>query len=656
MQVCASDSLLIAFLADELPPADRDELARHLAGCSTCRKRADQITIAPAGVARSGAADRRKSAKDNYATAAESGVVRPPSPDDASAYATWAPTEEQIAEQSRGAAPELAGYEIVRELGRGGMGVVYEARQLALHRTVAMKVVLNGAHSSRRELARFYAEAELIARLQHPNIVQIFDVGKAAYPYLVLEFAAGGSLSRHLNGTPLSAKAAARIVQTLAGAVHVAHGSGVVHRDLKPANILLFPDDPTAPNPAACDSTDSQDAIFRSTLKIADFGLAKRCEEEAEGSAATLAPGLTGSGEVLGTPSYMAPEQAAVPSQPVGRPADIYSLGAILYELLTGRPPFRGETALETILQVQHNEPVPVTALQPKVSRDLDTICMKCLRKDPVARYASALDLAADLDRFQRGEPILARPISLPRKVWRWTRKHPVAAGLLAAGLLAPIVAATLLSLLSARLVQSTALDSAKQQAEVLEEANGVYTRIVQRTKDNGFAVNIAVPPTPGTVPLSVPATFLHDIGEQLGTTSPSGIQVRQYSDYPFSFRTDGGPRDEFERTALVRLRDCGGHEAYHEFAELDGKRVVRYAQARILRHDCVECHNTHPESPKKDWQEGDVRGVLEIIRPLDKDEARVGDALRFALLVSACVSVLLIAGSLLAVRLGRRT
>ena len=311
---------------------------------------------------------------------------------------------------------------------------------------------------------------------------------------------------------------------------------------------------------------------------------------------------------------------------------------------------------LDTILQVQHNEPVPVTALQPKVPRDLETICMKCLRKDPKARYGSALDLAADLERFEGGEPIQARPIGVLRKAWRWTRRHPVAAGVLSAGLLAPIVAAILLSLLSARLVRSTALDSAKQQAEVLEEANGVYTRIVQRTKDDGFAVNITVPPTPGSVPLSIPATFLHDIGEQLGTTSPSGIQVRQYSEYPFPWRKDGGPRDDFERTALARLRETGGQETYHEFAEMDGKRFVRYAQARILRHDCVECHNTHPESPKKDWKEGDVRGVLEIIRPLDKDETRVSDALRLVLFVSAALSVLLIAGSLLAVRFGRRT
>jgi hypothetical protein len=216
-------------------------------------------------------------------------------------------------------------------------------------------------------------------------------------------------------------------------------------------------------------------------------------------------------------------------------------------------------------------------------------------------------------------------------------------------------VALIALSLLSARLVRSSALESAAQQAELLEEANNEYSRIVARVEQAHYPVNKAVPPTPGTVPLSIPATFLHDVGEQLAQTSRTGVKVRQYSDYPFPWRADGGPRDEFERAALQRLRRSEGRETAHEFTEIGGQRVVRYAQARVMKRTCVECHNTHPQSPRRDWQEGDVRGVLVIVRPLDKDEARVGGALHLALLLSAVVSGLLLGGSLFLVRAGRR-
>jgi hypothetical protein len=240
-------------------------------------------------------------------------------------------------------------------------------------------------------------------------------------------------------------------------------------------------------------------------------------------------------------------------------------------------------------------------------------------------------------------------------KLWRWARRHPAPAGLLAAGLLAPVVALITLSLLSARLVRSSALESAAQQAELLEQANKEYSRIVQRVEKANFPVNKTVPPTPGTVPLSIPATFLHDLGQQLRLTGRTGVTVRQYSDYPFPWRKDGGPRDEFERKALRRLRQSKGQESAHEFTELDGERVVRYAQARIMERSCVECHSTHDQSPRKDWRVGDVRGVLEIIRPLGKDEARVSEALRLALLLSAVVSALLLGGSMLVVWSGRR-
>jgi serine/threonine protein kinase len=546
---------------------------------------------------------------------------------------------------SEGELPVVPGYEIIEQLGRGGMGIVYRARQLGLQRIVALKMILTGFQAGPKDLARFRAEAAALARLKHPNIVQIYDFGEAAgRPYFAFEFVAGGSLSEHLQGTPQPVGPAAKLVETLARSVHAAHLNGVIHRDLKPANILL--------------RNETQDfSPFASRLAslvpmITDFGLAKCIDGDGEG---TDLHGHTATGELLGTPSYMAPEQAMVPRHPVGPPADVYALGAILYELLTGRPPFNGGTPLATILQVLHNEPVSVTSLQPQVPQDLETICHKCLRKEPHKRYGNALELAEDIQRFVRDEPIRARPVMPMEKAWRWTRRNPVATGLLAAGLLAPVVALIALSFLSAGLVRSIARESAAQQAELLEEATREYSRTVQRVVQSGYPVNKTVPPTLNTVPLSIPATFLHDVGEQLAQNSKTGVKVRQYSDYPFPWRKNGGPRDDFERKALQRLRESKGQETVYEFTELDGQRVVRYAQARIMQKTCVECHSTHPQSPRKDWKVGDVRGVLEIIRPLDRDEARVGEALRMALLLSAVVSGLLLGGSMLVVAVGRR-
>jgi tetratricopeptide (TPR) repeat protein/tRNA A-37 threonylcarbamoyl transferase component Bud32 len=307
--------------------------------------------------------------------------------------------------------PTLPGYEIICELGRGGMGVVYKARQLKLNRLVAIKMILAGEHAGRVALERFCREAEAVARLQHPNIVQIHEVGEhRGLPYFSLEYVEGGSLAQQLT-RPRSARQAAELIEKLARAVHAAHEHGVIHRDLKPANVLLTAD---------------------GTPKITDFGLAKRLDGESD---------QTQTGTIMGTPSYMAPEQAAGKVKDVGRSTDVYALGAILYELLSGQPPFKAATPLDTLRQVLHEEPLIPNRLKAGVPRDLETIALKCLNKDCHRRYPTAAALADDLRRFLAGEPILARPIGSAERLWRWCQRNPkLAVAVAAIGLLLVVV------------------------------------------------------------------------------------------------------------------------------------------------------------------------------------------------------------------------
>jgi WD40 repeat protein len=299
--------------------------------------------------------------------------------------------------------PSVAGYHVLGELGRGGMGVVYKARQTRLNRLVALKMIRDGLLAGPDHLARFRLEASAVARLQNPHIVQIYEIGEQdGRPYFSLEYVDGGNLAQKLAGVPMPPDQAAELVVTLAQAVHYAHRQGIIHRDLKPGNVLL---------------------TLGGLVKITDFGLAKQLEAE-------VFLTHTASSVLLGTPSYMAPEQAWGKAREVGPAADVYALGAILYECLTGQPPFLAPRLLETLEQVRSRDPVPLRRLQAKVPRDLETICLKCLQKEPHKRYESANALADDLTRFLRGEPVRARPTSAWERTLKWVRRRPTTAAL----------------------------------------------------------------------------------------------------------------------------------------------------------------------------------------------------------------------------------
>jgi serine/threonine-protein kinase len=311
-------------------------------------------------------------------------------------------------EAAAGAMPRDFGpYELVREIGRGGMGVVYEARQKDLDRVVAVKMILAGHLASPELVRRFHAEAKAAARLRHANIVHIHEVGQLhGQDYFAMEYIDGESLAQRIAGGPLDAATAVRLTATVARAVSHLHQQGIVHRDLKPSNILL----------------DAGGQPY-----VSDFGLAK-----------IFAPGsdMTATGVITGTPSYMAPEQALGRRAEIGPAADVYSLGAILYELLTGVPPFRAESPLDTLMQVLSSDPPMPRSLNRHIPRDLELICLKCLAKEPGERYASAAALADDLDRFARGEVLEVRPPTLPQRFWSWTRRQPALASRLGALLL----------------------------------------------------------------------------------------------------------------------------------------------------------------------------------------------------------------------------
>jgi serine/threonine protein kinase/WD40 repeat protein/Tfp pilus assembly protein PilF len=448
---CVTEQAIEAFLLGELPEDPSRSVSEHLAGCPVCEALAQRLDLRVNPVIR--CLRRARSPEPDPATTAVPPGVN----------STQRPTPGPPRRPPDAPVPRIPGYELLHELGRGGMSLVYKARQAHPGRLVALKMILAGGHVDAERRARFLAEADALARLQHPNIVQIYEAGEHdGLPFLALEYVDGGSLGEYLGGAPQPPRDAAAVLETVARAVHYAHERGVVHRDLKPANILLRRKSEIR-NPKSEEDggviSDFGFGISDFDPKITDFGLAKQER-----------PDLTATGAVLGTPSYMAPEQATGDNLAVGPAADVYALGAILYELLTGRPPFRGATALDTLEQVRSQEPVAPSQLQPRLPRDLGTICLKCLEKEPRKRYASAQELADDLRRFLTDRPIRARRSRLPEHAWRWCRRNPLVAGLLTAVAVLLIGVAAVSTVAALRLNESLVqTQSAERQARLRE-------------------------------------------------------------------------------------------------------------------------------------------------------------------------------------------
>ncbi|WP_020465699.1 protein kinase domain-containing protein [Singulisphaera acidiphila] len=413
---CPSRSRLSEFNLGRLPEEDLEAIAEHLERCGRCEAALKELDGEPDAVV---ASLRGLSALNGM-------PYQPSSP-------MTLPTR-------------LGSYEVLSELGRGAMGIVYQARHSELRRVVALKMLLGGEFAREENRTRFRAEAEAVARLQHPNIIQIFELGEwrandlgPPCPYLTLEFVDGGNLGSRLAGNPQSPALAAQWLLTLAHAVHYAHGQGIVHRDLKPSNVLLTAD---------------------GRLKLCDFGVAKL----------VTGSGLdTLGGQLVGTPEYMAPEQADGQGRLAGPVSDVYGLGGILYTMLTGRPAFQSPSVLGTLEQVLSREPIAPRRLQPAVPRDLETICLKCLQKEPRRRYASAAQLAEDLERYLDGRAIMARPTGWVDRCWKWSRRRPAVALLSAATVAVTILSFILIAWQWRRAeYEATAQAAAKVEAEQL--------------------------------------------------------------------------------------------------------------------------------------------------------------------------------------------